>query len=333
MLNAKKIFFKKVSFQKNAYAPLTHELTIENVLSGIKEQRLISFISNLRYLLSNGDNREYNERKKMLPGVTFCATFNKKRQRDKIKEYNELIVIDIDKLDSYQLTKYKSILMGDEYVLTFWESPSKLGLKGLIPISFDNEIDDIDIAHKIAFKKLVQYFRDEYNIELDESGSDTTRLCFLSSDSNLVLKSNYNNFAICDDDFNKFKSKVVRKEKNKNPKVKIISKKAILLNPEGKNSPKDRLVMSSIIRFLTKRGLSITDSYDKWYRVAFAISNSFTHDIGEKYFLKLCRLDGKKHFKIESENLLLSCYESTYGEISFNTIYHYAKELGYKQKK
>ena len=73
--------------------------------------------------------------------------------------------------------------------------------------------------------------------------------------------------------------------------------------------------------------------YDKWYRVAFAISNTFTHDIGEKYFMKLCELDGDNHNEIESKNLLVNCYETTGGDIKFQSIYHYAQELGYKPKK
>ena len=42
---------------------------------------------------------------------------------------------------------------------------------------------------------------------------------------------------------------------------------------------------------MTKRNLSITNSYEEWYRIALAIANTFTYEIGEKYFLKISKID------------------------------------------
>ena len=151
----------------------------------------------------------------------------------------------------------------------------------------------------------------------------------------LVLKDEVVQFIIKEDDIIETKFSVVDKKENsfkKEKTVRNINKKDSLYNPKGKNLPSNRLAIKSIIRFLSKRDLSITNTYEKWYRVAFAIATSFTYDIGEKYFLSLCRLDKAKHNEIESKNLLISCYEKTGFKISFNTIYHYAQEYGYKSK-
>ncbi|MCX5844622.1 MAG: hypothetical protein NT022_12915, partial [Deltaproteobacteria bacterium] len=104
----------------------------------------------------------------------------------------------------------------------------------------------------------------------------------------------------------------------------------ILLNPQGKNAAQDRATIRSITKFLTKHKKSITHSYPNWYRVAFAIANTFTHDIGEEYFLRLCRLDGIKHDEIQSKNLLRYCYETSKNEISFKTVVYLAREEGFK---
>jgi len=333
MIYKENILNRKVSFQKTAFNSLSHELTIKDVLNGIQKERLDDLVSHLRLLLEKGDNESYNARKKKLPGVTFCATFTEYRRRGNIKKYNEIIVIDIDKLTSTQLVNYKKRLKTDKYVFAFWESPSKKGLKGLVPLSYENDYANIDFAHRIAFIKLVDYFQSEYGIELDNSGSDTTRLCFMSSDKKIVIKESCHSFNIKKEDFDSSKSALKTTSNSKSKKVKDISRKAALFNPKGKNLPKNRATINSIIKFLTKRGLSITSDYDNWLRVAFAIANTFTHDIGEKYFLKICQLDGKKHNEIKSINLLISCYESTYGEIHFGTIFHLAQEFGYKVKK
>lgn len=329
------ILTKKASFQKTVFAPLSHELKIKDILRGIKEQRLEHIIHKLRTHLKEENVELYNQEKKFLPGVTFSAVFNSKRRRENIEVYNEIIVLDIDKLNQEQMLKYKEILLKDKYVFSFWESPSKKGLKGLVKLYFEYEYDNIDISHRTAFKKLLTYFYQNYGIELDESGSDTTRLCFLSSDENLVLKEKASQFIIKENDIIKAKSNIESKKGNlikKEKTVRNINKKDALYNPKGRNNPSNRFAIKSIIKFLSKRNLSITNTYEKWYKVAFAISTSFTYDIGEKYFLSLCRLDKEKHNEIESKNLLVSCYEKTDFKISFNTIYHYTKEYGYKSK-
>jgi len=90
----------------------------------------------------------------------------------------------------------------------------------------------------------------------------------------------------------------------------------------------------SRIWWLTHKYICL-NSIDKfrWYRVAYAISNAFTHDIGEKYYLRLCRLDGVKNDEIKSRNMLIYCYERANGSISFGTIKKFAELKGYKINK
>lgn len=322
----------KVSFQKTAFAPLSHELLIKDVLRGIKEERLKYIVSELRKMLADGNIDGYGQHKKKLPGVTFSGTFEKNRRRNNLKTYNQIIVLDIDKLSNSELERVKKILKNDPYVLTYWESPSKKGLKGLIYLDFLIEITDIDLFHRIGFKKLVEYFQDNYSIDLDESGSDTTRLCFLSSDPDIAIKEVVNSFPIYANDIEIYSHSVRKSSIKKEKATRKVNRKDALLNANGKNLPQNRLNIKSIIKYLTKRNLSITESYEKWYRVAFAIANSFTYDIGEGYFLKLCKQDKEKYNEIECKNLLINCYETTNDEIKFSTIFHYAQELGYKPK-
>ena len=119
---------------------------------------------------------------------------------------------------------------------------------------------------------------------------------------------------------------------HKKVEVKIKVPKNRFLNPKGKNLPQNRNTMKSITKYLSKRHLSITPDYEKWYRVAYAVANTFTFDIGEKYYLTLCRLDGALHDEEQSKYLLYYSYENSKGEITFSTIVYLAKQLGYKDK-
>ena len=332
MTEIKDILNKRVSYQCNAFSSISGEKTIREILNVIKDDRYGRQMNELRGYLESGDKEQYSNGKILLPAVTFCATFSDKRRRSNIKDYNELIVIDIDKLDAAMLKDVKMKLDLCPYVFSYWESPSKRGIKGLVPLSFEYDSENIEFSHKIAFTKLVNYFQSTFDIELDKSGSDTTRLCFLSSDIRLMVNSDFKYFIITKDDIDSIDSTITTKQKQPSKIVKITSQKDALLNPKNKNSPQNRATMKSIIKYLSKRNLSITDNYNNWLRVAFAIANTFTHNIGEEYFLKLCRIDGLKHNEIESKNLLIHCYESNSGYVSFATIIHLAQELDYKTK-
>jgi hypothetical protein len=148
----------------------------------------------------------------------------------------------------------------------------------------------------------------------------------------LVLKESFEPYAVTEQILTEEPSEKILSGNIKQPKQDKFAHKTvkdIFLNPQGKNSPQDRAKIKSIIKFLEKHNKSITYDYNSWYRVALAVANTFTHDIGEEYFLRLCRLDGTKHDEIQSKNLLRYCYENYRGEILFKTLVYLAGEAGY----
>lgn len=321
----------KISYQPTAYSAISKDVTIGDVLTEIKNENLQIQITALRDFLINGENEKYNIHKKNLPGVTFGALFSGRRKKEYLKEYTQIIVIDIDKLSNEELEMSKKTLSNDEFVFAFWESPSKSGLKGLVFLKYEEELikEQIDYYHKAAFQKLSDYFKKKHGLLLDESGSDTTRLCFLSSDKELLVKENIIPFIVEKIEVAPDSSIVSRSIFKK---LKAGKNSDILLNPKGKNNPADRKTISSIIRYLEKRNISITETYEDWYRVAYGIANTFTYDIGEKYFLSLCKIDGAKYDEVNSKNMLIYCYENNEGSIKFNTLIHFANKKGYYTK-
>lgn len=328
------ILDKKVSYQNSAWATISRELTIREALIDIQSDKYKYQVLNLRNLLKNGNAEGYSTHKKNLSAITFCGTFEGERKKAKLKVYNSIIVLDIDKLSHIDLDRIKGLLQDDLNVFAFWESPSQEGLKGLVSLRYTFEFDHltIDAIHKAAFQKLSKYFGDKYQIKLDISGSDTTRLCFFSYDPNLRLKKEINDFEITKNDLLVLDNINIQ-GKNKKVNFSLSNTRDKLFNPSNRNNQKDRYTIAAIIKFLVKNDYSITHSYEEWYKVAMAIANSFTYDIGEKYFLKLSSLDKDKFNEANCKSFLSNCYETRSGKIEFRTIVYYATRKGFIIKK
>ena len=338
MIELQHILSKKVSYVDKANSKyITKSVSIKEVLESTKNGQLEYQISKLRRFISNGQYDLYDTNKKFLPAVTFCGVFNERRKKDSLVEYNSLIELDIDKLSPDELIKAHEQLSNDSYIFALWYSPSGNGIKGLVSLNYTVDIsDDIDKYHKIAFQQLESYLFEKYEIKLDASGKDTTRLCFYSSDKDLILKDNSIEFnvEIAENE------QVTKELKNTTPKERIyltnktvrnISKKDILFNSKDKNNQFNRYIMHNLIKYLEKRKLSITNSYEDWFRVATAIANTFTYDIGLKYFQRLSRLDTLKYNEIACANMLISVYENKIPEkINFETIIYLAQKQGYE---
>lgn len=325
------IFNFRVSFQENTWTSVSLvEPTIKNVLDAIQSDKYKHQITDLRTNLDKGNVDYYNDYKKRLPAVTFSGTFNANRTRENVKYYNNLIVLDIDKLSKEQIEICYNQLLEDEFVFSFWRSPSNNGFKGLVQIEFLDISDEIDLdsKHKSAFTKLSTYFQNKYSLELDKSGSDISRLCFLSYDTKLVRKETHKKFQVTNNDI----ITVILKKNSKTGKVKYINNRDDLYNPLGRNNKYDRKLMTDIIRYLTNKNLSITFSYSEWCKVAMAIANTFTYDIGLNYFIKLSKLDETKYNEIYCTNFLINCYETKSGNVGFASIIYLANEKGYKTK-
>lgn len=319
---------KNISFQENAWSQISKELTIEETLTDIRNGKYATKIAQLRQLLLEKKYEEYDYHKKALPAVTFCGAYSRNRRKECLKAYNHLLVIDVDNLSVDDLESCKIKLIKDDYVGALWESPSKNGLKALIPLvyAFDSSNTSFDSLHKAAFNKAFRYFSETNSIEIDKTGSDITRLCYLSYDPKILIKNQVKAFEILEEDLNDIKSLEVPLQEEQ---VNYISNDDRLQNPINKNKSENRRKMKGIIKYLKKRKLSITYNYVDWIRVAMGISNSFTYDIGKKYFLELSQLDPDKYDEDRCIGMLRECYEKTRGEIRFNTVVYLASTKGY----
>lgn len=320
----------RLSIFTNAFDTEGTETSLDVELSDIKNGKYRQEIGNCRTALLQEKNKElYNKFKSKLKAVTFCGYFENGRKLSNLIHYNQLIVIDIDDLDNMEAIK--AILIKDKFIMALWDSPSSLGLKGLIKVN--SNIDN----HKDFFLSLSIYFFQQYNIRLDKSGSDITRLCYVSFDENIY----FNYFSEIFSELINIEKKISNIKKptagnNNQAKInKSLQKRA--LSTEGLNKAGDRQQMKKIISYLSNKNLSITDSFDNWIKTAVIISNSFSFDIGENYFLTLCRLDGPKHDEERSINLLWYCYDKRNldhpNRLTFASFVYLASEKGFIRRK
>ena len=292
----------------NVFSKSGHDESLRSILEEIKIGRWKNEISRCRGELSAGNTNGYNKVKSLLPATAFCGTFNRGHRVQDLVVYNKLLVIDVDKIPLEALPETQSLLCNDSYLYSVWLSPSGSGLKGLVRLESPVQY------HKLAFDQVASYFLEKYDVRLDKSGSDVSRLCYASWDPNLFINENSSVFTLNENllitNSSHTNTNMSKQRGSVTVDQVVGNQKALYFKTEGRNKVNDRASIQSIIKFLSKKKLSITRSHSDWLRVGLAIAATFTFDIGEEYFLRLCRLDREEHNEPKSKDLIDYCYRN-----------------------
>jgi hypothetical protein len=118
--------------------------------------------------------------------VTFSGTFSKRNDRYLIR-HSGLLTIDFDQVNNIE--ELKKTLLNDPYFETelLFVSPSGNGLKWVVPIDLE------ECSHQEWFLAVAAYLRATYNLEIDKSGKDISRACFLPFDPQVYINPVYLN--------------------------------------------------------------------------------------------------------------------------------------------
>jgi len=113
---------------------------------------------------------------------TFSGMFQTRNDKAVIS-HSGLLCIDFDHLQSVELLRNQ--LLQDEYFDTqmLFVSPSGDGLKWIIAI------DTIQSTHSNYFAAVANYILQTYGVEVDKSGRDISRACFLPHDPKAFINS------------------------------------------------------------------------------------------------------------------------------------------------
>ena len=115
---------------------------------------------------------------------TFSGTFTSRNDKALIK-HSRLLCIDFDHLQKVELLRNQ--LLKDEYFETqlLFRSPSGNSLKWIIPI------DATTAIHGDYFAAVANYILQTYGVEVDKSGRDISRACFLPHDPQAFINPVY----------------------------------------------------------------------------------------------------------------------------------------------
>lgn len=337
MPTSKQLEQMQISFYSKKNTMISSLMNIGEVFCFIRGGQYKKDVDQIRTLRNQGRIEQAQQVKFMLPGVTFSATFGADRKGINYINYNSILVLDIDKLIGDEVERVQHVLAQDPYIAAYWLSPSGNGWKGLIHLTYqEEEGGDLDTKdkHGLAFRQIDEYMKTNYQIELDKSGKDISRLCFMSYDPLLVVKPEFASFVvvITTADIGSIKSGSTNsgnRSISETPKVlnwNSVDGKPFIFIDESRN----RKIMDRIYKYLSKRHLSITETWENWTKVAFSIANTFHPYYGRRMFMKLCELDGAKHDAVKSENLIYDAYFRNEGKCSFTSIIYLAKIKGWQ---
>lgn len=183
----------KVSLIENCYKVVNQKSVteiFEIIRTGdLNGNNLKSAVQKLRDLYLQKDKRKYDGLKKKLPGFTISGKFRERRVTDKIEEYSNLIILDIDNLEPNRVLDIKQLSAEQEFTLMSFISVSGFGLKIVVQVDTDSEY------HKLAFEQLRNYYEAILGVKID-SGSDLSRLCFFSYDPNIYMNQHSETFKV-----------------------------------------------------------------------------------------------------------------------------------------
>ena len=169
---------RTISVVTDLHQTTTKEFKLDQVISWIKEGRgkFSDNIKAVRSALANNDKELADTHKRKLPAVMFSGTFEKRSSKH-LKVHSGILCLDFDHLDNPR--KHLDELRYDPHIIASFVSPSGQGIKVLMAIEQDEQ------KHLESFRSCEQYMRMVYSLDVDQSGKDVSRLCFLSCDEQM----------------------------------------------------------------------------------------------------------------------------------------------------
>jgi len=175
-MEARFSFFKKpIGVTDKKPEKSTTLVEVYNLIKGETYEVLTEHLRELTGKKEIGDFKRNN-----LDFITFSGTF-KTRFADQLIKHSNLICIDFDHIEDIDWLWDKLLI--DEFFETslMFRSPSGQGIKWVV------EIDTEEATHLDWFLGIEAYIKKVYGINIDKSGKDVCRACFLCHDKNAYI--------------------------------------------------------------------------------------------------------------------------------------------------
>lgn len=276
-------------------------IDINQLYEAIKYGYLKDIILELRSSLAKD---EYDDIKKNeIPAITLSGEFSQRNNKSLIK-HSGLIQVDIDEVDNYE--QVFSILCEDQFTYLCFKSPGGKGIKAVVKIFPSAE------THKQQFLALEKYYKETYGLSLDPLCKDLSRCMLLSYDPEIYC--------------NPHSSLFEQLEKKPEKKQAVLEEPRPVYLVPAKISGETEDLVERITTALLDNGIDITNSYDNWIRVGFALCTTLGEQ-GRSYFHRIGSMHPHYSF-VESEREYSSLLAKNNGSIKLGTLVRLARLTG-----
>ncbi|MDO4950147.1 MAG: DUF3987 domain-containing protein, partial [Bacteroidales bacterium] len=257
--------------------------------------------------------------------VTFSGTFSH-RADEGLVAHSGLMCLDFDHVGSMDMVnRVKERLLADSCLDTYlmFTSPSGDGVKWVVPIGLG--VCD----HRNWHKALSNYVARTYGLEADSSCANVSRACFLPYDPdaylNPALRADTNRATVATDKrFNPWEWIPSDSYSCGDGMPRAATSLSGLLN--AGDSPLVADEVGDLADEVERRGINLTESYDSWLRVGFALANGLGEG-GRDYFHRLSRTSSK-YRPGECDAKYTSCLRERGGGVTLKTLFGMAGQAG-----
>lgn len=275
-------YYKKITNLKR-----DGEIALDVFLGAIQSGKWQDQVLHIR-TIEDKKTREFEKEK--LPSVTISGLFASRRDAQS-ESHSGFIGIDIDTLDDVEDVKVR--LSHDPYVYSIFTSVGGRGLCVIFKIN--------PKKHREDFFSISKYLFDKYELVVDSSGINESRIRYVSFDPNMFIR---------DGQTKLFDIKYEKQKKEKIDTV-IFSRNDF-----------DRM-MSEI----EEQKLNMAENYHEWLRIGFAFVHQFK-EAGREFFHAISKHSSKYNKKI-TDLQYDSCLKAEgFNTSTISTFYFYCKQQG-----
>ena len=211
-----------------------------------------------------------------------------------IESYTGYFVIDIDAIPPVLLNKVWDTIVELPETMIAFVSPSQTGIKFIVKTNTEY------IFHKKVFsflKKMIEervgalVNSDAYTFEVDQSGCDVTRACFLPCSFITYINTCASFFEI-DPDSLVDKKKLKKSDTDDEEKI---------ILPASFERLTNTLLLESKIEYMRKHGISLIDDHDAYFKARLALKQEYGNIKGLEIYKKLCNLHNGPNKKTNDE--------------------------------
>jgi len=291
---------------KTEKIPIASDITLPELHHAIQHGEIRGI--NFAPIIAEHRQNPTGGHKDRLPAFIATGEFTGRKSHHRT-EKSPFMVFDIDGKDQQwdMHSTLEAMKTHGKYFRIICTSPSENGIKIIA------EHREPDHDHKTVFNAIKNDIEKTFNVVIDKSGSDVTRLTYLTHDKNAWMGNNGDAFQMPPEAIEMLKT----------------AKKTA--NIQRKPSALDIKKLNMLIHAIEARQIDITSSYDDWTMIALAMANHFGEN-GREAFHNISKYYAG-YSRIENDEKYDNALQTHDGAIGFATILDIAKQhdVTYKQ--